>query len=234
MNHSLQAKKSAKKLSSSLSKTPIITLDGPSGTGKGTLCHRLALLLGWHFLDSGVLYRLVALLARNKQVDFSDIPALVRIAFEINLTDQDTYQHALRTEQCGQDASKIAVIPEIRAALLEKQRSFAVLPGLVTDGRDMGTVVFPDADLKIFLTASTEERAKRRFLQLKRSGINANLAQVVEELAERDLRDSSRNNAPLKAASDAVYIDTTELTIDQVLEIVVNYVRSVWGEVFTS
>jgi len=210
---------------------PVITLDGPSGTGKGTLCHQIAEYLGWHALDSGVIYRLLAFAARQQQVDFSHTEALVKLAQHINLKEHDGLHDHIRTEQCGQDASRIAVIPEIRETLLDRQRAFAQPPGLVTDGRDMGTVVFPEAGLKIYLTASVEERAKRRYTQLKSAGINANLAQVVDELTERDKRDSTRLHAPLKAAPDAVFIDTTELTIDQVLAIVVKYIRSIWGEV---
>lgn len=207
---------------------PVITIDGPSGTGKGTISHLLAEKLGWHFLDSGSLYRVLAYAAVHRGIDLEDVDKLVslshqlRLKFEVGhhqsmifLDDQDI-SHDIRQEACGQNASKIAVIPEIRAALLEKQRAFATSPGLVTDGRDMGTVVFPNAFLKIYLYASTEERATRRFLQLKDSGNDVSLAQVIDQLVKRDARDEQRAHSPLKPAEDAVQIDTTSLTIEQV------------------
>lgn len=210
-------------------KVPVITLDGPSGTGKGTICHMLANHLDWHVLDSGCIYRVLAYAAREKGYDFTDIAKLVELAYVLNLRFQtDPHQRSqvlldgkdvfdeIRAEECGQDASKIAVIPEIREALLARQRAFALPPGLVTDGRDMGTVVFPDAILKIYLYASAEERASRRYFQLKERGIDASLAEVVDELAKRDARDTARLHAPLKPAEDAALIDTTGLTIVQV------------------
>jgi cytidylate kinase len=214
-------------------KVPVLTIDGPSGTGKGTLCHQLAKHLGWHFLDSGALYRVLAYAAVKQAIAFADVQPLVSLAqalnvrFEVDVAEQSRVfldeteiTQDIRTEQCGQNASKIAVIPEIREALLSRQRAFAIFPGLVTDGRDMGTIVFPDADLKIYLYASTEERANRRFLQLKESGNDASLAQVVEELVQRDARDMARSHSPLKPAKDAVLIDTTGQTIVQVFNIV--------------
>ena len=208
---------------------PVITIDGPSGTGKGTICHMLANHLGWHFLDSGALYRVLAYAAQKYDVDFQDVDQLVVIARTLNLRfEMNPQKHCLvfldgveisqhiRTEICGQNASKIAVIPEIREALLARQRAFATSPGLVTDGRDMGTVVFPKAILKVYLYASTEERAHRRFLQLKDSGNDASLAQVVDELVKRDARDTARSHSPLKPAEDAVQIDTTGLDVVQV------------------
>lgn len=208
---------------------PIITLDGPSGTGKGTLCHLLAKHLKWHMLDSGAIYRVLAYAARKNNINFEEVNQLVSLALSLKLRfkssdnnetkvilDDQNVTLAIRSEQCGQDASKIAVISEVRAALLERQRSFAQFPGLVTDGRDMGTIVFPNALLKIFLYANEEERAHRRYLQLKESLINVSLAQVVEELAKRDSRDTARTHAPLKAADDAIKIDTTKLSIVQV------------------
>jgi len=210
---------------------PVITLDGPSGTGKGTVCHLLARHLKWNMLDSGAIYRVLAYAARKNKIPSTEIAKLSALALSLDLRfessnenesrvildNQDICQE-IRSEQCGQDASEIAVIPEVRKALLERQRSFAQLPGLVTDGRDMGTVVFPDAILKVFLYANEEERANRRYLQLKDKGINVSLAQVVEELVKRDTRDTARTHAPLKPADDAVLIDTTGLTIVQVLE----------------
>jgi cytidylate kinase len=212
---------------------PVITIDGPSGTGKGTICHLLAHHLNWHILDSGSLYRVLAYVARKKAVEFSDISAMMTVAQTLNLRfEMDPHQQSqilvdgknvfneLRTEECAQDASKIAVIPEIREALLARKRAFAVAPGLVTDGRDMGTVVFPDAILKIYLYATAEERASRRYFQLKEKGIDVSLAEVVDELAKRDTRDIARLHAPLKPAEDAVLIDTTGLSIVQVFNIV--------------
>jgi len=207
---------------------PVITLDGPSGTGKGTLCHMLANHLGWHVLDSGCIYRVLAYAARQKGIAFDDIPKMVELATNLDLsfeTDphlkskvilegQDVFD-LIRREECGQDASRIAVVPEIRQALLARQRNFAQKPGLVTDGRDMGTVVFPDALLKIYLFASAEIRAERRYLQLKEKGIDVSLAQVVDELNQRDARDTARLHAPLKPAEDSVFVDTTGLTIVQ-------------------
>lgn len=208
---------------------PVITLDGPSGTGKGTLCHLLAKHLGWNMLDSGAIYRVLAYAVRKNEMNTDDMAQLTQLALNLNLRfessaenetrvilDDEDVSLKIRSEQCGQDASKIAALPEVRQALLERQRDFAQLPGLVTDGRDMGTVVFPDAVLKVFLYASSEERANRRYLQLKESGINVSLAQVVEELVKRDTRDTARTHAPLKPADDAVQIDTTGLTIVQV------------------
>ncbi len=210
---------------------PIITLDGPSGTGKGTLCYKLAAHLGWHVLDSGAIYRVLAYAAKLNKLSLEDVPALVTLAESLNLRfetapwqtnqvllDNKNVFEEIRTEQCGQDASKLAVLVDVRAALLQRQRDFAQLPGLVTDGRDMGTVVFPDACLKIYLFASEKERATRRYFQLKEKGIDVSLAKVVDELAKRDARDTQRSQSPLKPAVDAALIDTTGLTIAQVFE----------------
>lgn len=208
---------------------PVITLDGPSGTGKGTLCHLLAGHLHWNLLDSGAIYRVLAHAAKQEKIAFDDIPRLIDCALTLNLRfetasgnetvvilDNQDVSQIIRSEICGQDASIVAVIPEVRKALLQRQRDFAQFPGLVTDGRDMGTVVFPDAVLKVYLYASTEERAKRRYLQLKEKGIHVSLAQVVEELVKRDTRDTARTHAPLRPAEDAMQLDTTGLTIVQV------------------
>ncbi len=216
---------------------PVITIDGPSGTGKGTICHRLANYLDWHVLDSGSIYRVLAYAARKKGINFDEVPSLVKLAHSLNVRfETDPHQKnqvildhknvfdEIRSEQCGQDASKIAIIPEVREALLAWQRAFAIAPGLVTDGRDMGTVVFPDAILKIYLYASSEERALRRYFQLKEKGIDVSLADIIDELAKRDARDMSRLHAPLKPADDAVLVDTTGLTVVQVFDDVLKLV----------
>ncbi|WP_133139985.1 (d)CMP kinase [Legionella genomosp. 1] len=218
-------------------KAPVITIDGPSGTGKGTICHMVAKHLNWHVLDSGAIYRVLAYAVRLRGIPFSDADAIVSLAnqlnvkFEMDAEEQqvildgvNVYEN-IRSEQCGQDASVIAAVPEIRAALLERQRAFATIPGLVTDGRDMGTVVFPEAILKIFLFASAEERAKRRYNQLKDGGIDVSLAQVIDELAQRDDRDAKRVHAPLKPALDAILVDTTGLTIVQVFNNVLKLIN---------
>jgi cytidylate kinase len=208
---------------------PVITIDGPSGTGKGTICHLLAKHLHWNVLDSGSIYRVLAYAARNKGISVSDKKGLTDLALSLDLRfeslndnenkvlleNKDVYLE-IRKEQCGQDASELAILPEVRAALLQRQRDFATLPGLVTDGRDMGTVVFPNADLKIFLYANEKERANRRYLQLKKQGINVSLAQVVDELVKRDTRDAARTCAPLRPAEDAIQIDTSGLSVQQV------------------
>ncbi len=213
---------------------PVVTIDGPSGTGKGTICRLIARHLGWNMLDSGAIYRVLAYAARINGVTLNSIGQLAELALALNLRFQTTLgsdgTHVflddkdvsllIRSEQCGQDASVVAVLPEVRAALLERQRNFAQVPGLVADGRDMGTVVFPNALLKIFLYANEEERANRRYLQLKEKENNVSLAQVVEELVKRDTRDSGRAHAPLKPAEDAVQIDTTILSVEQVFEYV--------------
>lgn len=223
-------------------KIPVITLDGPSGTGKGTLCHLLAKQLKWNMLDSGAIYRVLAFASHKyglvgHSMEQTPIDKLTSLALSLNLRfeslennetkvilDGEDISQAIRSEQCGQEASTIAAIPEVRAALLERQRSFAEAPGLVTDGRDMGTVVFPDAVLKIFLYADEEERAKRRYLQLKEKQNNVSLAQVVEDLAKRDTRDTARTHAPLRPAEDAIKIDTTSLSIVQVFNNVLNLI----------
>ena len=208
---------------------PIVTLDGPSGTGKGTLCHKLAKHLGWNFLDSGAIYRVLAIAATQHKISFTDVDSLISLAINLDLSfvaddnlDVSVYldgcdvSQVVRMEETGQNASKIAALPAVREALLQRQRDFAVLPGLVTDGRDMGTVVFPDATLKIYLFASAKERARRRYLQLQAKGISVSLHQVESELKMRDFRDMQRDHAPLKPAHDAVIVDTTGLSIAQV------------------
>lgn len=209
---------------------PIITLDGPSGTGKGTISQKLALHLGWNYLDSGAIYRALAYTAAAQHINLDHIDELVDLAHHLNLkfcgkhiyiNDEDITEK-IRSEACGQNASKIGAIPQVREALLKRQRAFAMPPGLVTDGRDMGTVVFPHANLKIFLHASPEERANRRLLQLKTRQNNDNLAQVLDQLVERDERDVQRTCAPLQPAKDAIEVDTTYLSIDQVFAKVLN------------
>lgn len=225
-----------------LNLVPVITLDGPSGTGKGTLCHLLAKHLRWHFLDSGAIYRVLALAASKQDIDFSNTAALVDLAktLDLHFNESGVYlmgndvSQVIRTEKCGQDASCLAALGEVREALLWRQREFAAAPGLVTDGRDMGTVVFPQAQLKIYLYASVEERANRRYLQLKKHGESVSLAQVVDELTERDARDTARKHAPLRPADDAVLIDTTGFTVLQVFDKVMKLIEERcfnWGGV---
>lgn len=208
---------------------PVITIDGPSGSGKGTIGRLLAQQLGWHYLDSGAIYRLLAHAAELENISFSNIPKICQLARRLDvhfsvhgdenrvmLNDTDVTD-ALVTESCGSAASLIAADPDIRTALLDRQREFKKLPGLVTDGRDMGTIVFPSAELKIFLEANGEERAIRRYNQLKNKGIPANLEDVRVEVNARDKRDRERTVAPLIPADDAIVIDTTHLTVNDVL-----------------
>lgn len=210
---------------------PVIAIDGPSGSGKGTVARILAERLGWHLLDSGALYRLTALAGAARGFDPADEAAHAGVAtsldvrFEVNeqggervLLDGRDVSLELRAETTGNRASVVAAMPSVRAALLGRQRAFAVAPGLVADGRDMGTVVFPTAGLKVFLTASAEERARRRYNQLKEKGLAANLAGLSQEILERDRRDSARSVAPLRPATDAVVIDSTGLTVDAVVD----------------
>jgi cytidylate kinase len=221
----------------------VVTLDGPSGSGKGTISRAIARRLGWHLLDSGALYRLVALAGLERGLEPGDVQGHARIAGamavrfdavadeEHVLLEGRAVTEAIRTEAVGQSASRVAAWPAVRAALLERQRAFAVPPGLVADGRDMGTVVFPQAPLKIYLTASPEERARRRYNQLKQKGSNASLSALSREIAERDARDSSRATAPLVPAADAVVIDSTRLDIEAVLAQVIELgrQRALWA-----
>ncbi len=216
---------------------PIVTIDGPSGSGKGTISRAVARRAGWHLLDSGALYRLVALAGAEHKLEPDDVEGHARLAAAMDvrfgtelegervlLGGRDVTE-AIRTEQMGQGASRVAAWPAVRHALLKRQRAFAEPPGLVADGRDMGTVVFPQARLKIFLTASPEERARRRYNQLKQKGSGASLSALSREIAERDARDSSRAVAPLVPAADAALIDSTGLGIEAVIERVIELGR---------
>ncbi len=213
---------------------PVITIDGPSGSGKGTLARRLAEQLGFHLLDSGALYRLTALAAQKRDIDLED-PEVAAVAQTLNVRfdpdgaaylDDECVDAVLRTEQTGAMASKIAARPDVRAALLERQRAFAQAPGLVADGRDMGTVVFPDAPAKLFLDASAEIRAERRYKQLIGNGLSANLAALVEEIQARDDRDRNRAVAPLVPADDALVVDSTNLSIEAVEARMMEFIRA--------
>ncbi len=205
---------------------PVITIDGPSGSGKGTISRLVAERLGWHLLDSGAIYRVLGLAAERAGLTAqqpAELAALARgleLRFEGErvLLEGEDVSRLIRTEAAGNAASKVAALPQVRSALLEWQRACARPPGLVADGRDMGTVVFPDAAVKIFLTASAQERALRRYKQLKEKGLDANLARLVAEIQERDDRDQNRSVAPLKAPAAALEIESTSLSIDEVLK----------------
>lgn len=209
---------------------PIITVDGPSGAGKGTLCALLAERLGWALLDSGALYRITAFAAQNKHIALNDEPAVAEVAAHLAVEFKPSAQgvqvilegedvsRAIRSETVGGLASEVAALPKVRQALLQRQRDFASETGLIADGRDMGTVVFPQALVKIFLTASAEERAQRRYKQLQEKGLEANLAAIVADIQARDERDQNRAVAPLKPAVDALIIDSTEMTIEEVCQ----------------
>ena len=211
---------------------PVITIDGPSGSGKGTVAGILAKRLGWNLLDSGALYRLLAFAAGNHGVALDNEALLEKLAAHLDvqfigatdgkpariILEGDDVTHAIRSETVAAGASKVAALPAVRDALLQRQRAFLEFPGLVADGRDMGTVVFPDAPLKVFLTASAEERARRRYLQLKAKGDDVSLSGLLDEIRARDERDTQRAIAPLKPAADAIQLDSTELSIEQVLE----------------
>ena len=212
---------------------PVIAIDGPSASGKGTIAERVAQALGFHYLDSGSLYRLVALAAVKEATGLDDEAALARRALHLHVTFEEgevflfgqKVTDAIRSEDCGIGASRVAALPAVRAALLARQQAFRQAPGLVAEGRDMGTVVFPDATLKVFLTASAEVRAERRYKQLKEKGIDANMRALLRELHERDQRDSARSVAPLQIAVDARELDSTGLGIDEIVRQVLDWYR---------
>jgi len=216
---------------------PVITLDGPSGAGKGTIAQRVASDLGFHILDSGSLYRLTALASQNDGIDLADESSIANVAANLAvifkptenglqiLLRGDDASELIRQEEIGMRASKVAAIPSVRDALLQRQRDFLELPGLVADGRDMGTTVFPNAALKVFMTASAEERAERRVKQLKEKGISANIAALVADLKARDEQDANRAVSPLKPAEDAIYLDTTSMSIQEVTQKVLDLAK---------
>ncbi len=215
---------------------PVLTIDGPSGAGKGTISRLVAKQLGWNYLDSGAIYRSLAIAVLKNNIDLDNVDALVSAAqtmlLEFECADElivklngANITAELPAEIIGNTASIIAAYPAVRAVLLQKQKDFQQAPGLVADGRDMGTVVFPDAANKVYLTASAEERGKRRYKQLIEKGIDANLTQITKEIEARDRRDQQRTTAPLKVAEDALYIDSSDLSIEKVIEEVLNLVR---------
>ncbi len=218
---------------------PGITVDGPSGAGKGTLCQALALALGWRLLDSGAIYRVLALAALHHQVDITAEEALVPLAAHLDvrfvadegqlrvILEGEDVTNEIRTETVGNTASQAAAFPRVREALLRRQRAFREMPGLIADGRDMGTVVFPDAPVKIFLDASSEERAHRRMLQLQEKGFSVNFERLLAEIKERDDRDRNRPTAPLVPAHDALLLDSTSMPIDDVIARALAYVHQV-------
>ena len=216
---------------------PVIAIDGPSASGKGTVAALVAKALGFHYLDSGALYRLTALAAQRQHVALDDEATLAELALHLDVRfeggeiylQNERVTDDVRSEACGTGASKVAVLPAVRTALLARQQAFRQLPGLVADGRDMGSVVFPDAALKIFLTASAEERAQRRYKQLMEKGISANLANLLEDLRERDARDSARSVAPLRQEKDAILLDTTHINVNAAVDFVLKNFNLVAG-----
>jgi len=209
-----------------MNNTPVIAIDGPSASGKGTVAQRVAERLQFHYLDSGALYRLVAYTAIQSEVDLTDETALSDIARDLDvvftgariLLKGEDVADAIRAEVCSNGASKVAAYPQVRASLLDRQRAFRQIPGLVADGRDMGSVVFPDAALKIFLTADAETRAQRRYKQLMEKGIDANISTLLQDIRDRDARDINRSVAPLQQGADAILLDTTSLNIVQAVD----------------
>jgi len=225
-------------MTSEHARAPVVCVDGPSGSGKGTVAQRVAAALGFHLLDSGALYRLTALAATQADADLDDGTALARTAARMQprfepaadgttriTLDGDDVTEAIRAEAVAMNASKVAAEPAVRQALLQRQRDFRQAPGLVADGRDMGTVVFPDAELKVFLTASARERAERRHKQLKEKGIAANLDDLLQDIEARDAQDAQRGASPMAAADDAWVIDSTERSAESVTEEVLERAR---------
>ena len=210
----------------------VVTIDGPGGSGKGTLSSLVAAKLGWHLLDSGALYRIVAVSAQAQVIDLKDESSLVKMIADLQIAftgdkvdvDGNDLSDIIRTEETGAAASRVAALPGVRDAILSLQKSFQCAPGLVADGRDMGTVVFPQSKAKIFLDASAEARADRRYKQLKNKGLSVNLRDLLEQIQERDARDRGRAVAPLKPAADALIIDSTQMTIEEVLEVIMSEV----------
>lgn len=225
-----------------LNQAPVMTIDGPSGAGKGTLCQVLAERLGWHLLDSGAIYRVLALAALHHDVELDSEESLVPLAAHLDIQfvveegqvravlEGEDVSRAIRTEEVGNAASKVAAFPRVREALLRRQRAFRKSRGLIADGRDMGTVVFPDAEVKIFLDASAEERARRRYKQLQDKGFDVSFERLLTEIQERDDRDRNRAVAPLRPAQDALVVDSTSMTIDEVVEHVLSYAINKLGD----
>jgi len=227
----------------SVEEIPVIAIDGPGGSGKGTISRRVAAALGWRLLDSGALYRLVGLDATNAGVDLDDAERVAELARHLDVSFDPADEDAtvllrgrdvttlIRTEAAGVAASRVAALPAVRSALIERQRAFREPPGLVADGRDMGSVIFTDSQLKIFLTASVEERAQRRYKQLKDKGIDVSLSALSGDMAERDRRDAERSVAPLTASPDARILDTTSMSIESVVTTVLAWAADAYGAV---
>jgi cytidylate kinase len=220
---------------------PVIAVDGPGGAGKGTVCRRVAAKLGWHLLDSGSLYRITAYAALHRGIALHESTAVAEIARTLDVRfvegpedvsvifEETDITNLIRTEKAGESASIVAADPAVRAALIDRQRAFAQPPGLVADGRDMGSVVFPAAGLKVFLTASVAERARRRYKQLKDKGMDVSLPALARDMAERDRRDSQRAVAPLRASAEARVLDSTQLDISEVVDLVISWASEVYA-----